>query len=192
MNHADTPRNTLRIVPFLLCTWLALAADAMAADVIRTEPLADRWFTTEIEAVEAMRAHCLRESTQEDAEHMGAVLQTREGRYMITHGQADPGQTKVTFAVTRPSSMRVVALWHTHGAPDRNAERFSIQDNDTVRETGRPFYLIAPSGQISLLVSASAGLSEHLQQARDAHRLKSFRDYRGLALYRLTDVTGSS
>ena len=185
MTHFHTFQLNTRARQILLCSALFIPLNTLASDVIRTMPLGDLVFDSEVAAVAAMKNHCLAESSRNDAEHMGAILKTDDGRFLVTHGQAEPGQTKVTFAILRPPASKVVAFWHTHGAPGRRTERFSIEDGDTVRETGLPFYLIAPSGQISLLVDAEKGISNIQVTSEDEHRLKAFRKYRGLALYRV-------
>ena len=185
MTNFHTFQFKTRTRQILLCSALFIPLNTQAGDAIRTMPLENRVFDSEVEAVEAMKDHCLAESSREDAEHVGAILQSDDGHFLVTHGQAEPGQTKVTFTILRPRTSKVVALWHTHGAPGRRTERFSIEDGDTVRETGLPFYLIAPSGQISLLVDAEKGISNIQVTSEDAHRLKAFRKYSGLALYRV-------
>lgn len=185
MTNINAVQCKSRTLQFLLCSALLIPLNIQANDVIRTMPLQNLVFDSEVAAVEAMKDHCLAESSHEDAEHMGAILQTNDGRFLVTHGQAKPGQTKVTFAILRPPTAKVVALWHTHGAPGRSTERFSIQDTDTVREIGLPFYLIAPSGQISLLVGTKKGIPNVQLTSEDAHRLKAIRKYPGLALYRV-------
>ena len=185
MTNINAVQCKSRTLQFLLCSALLIPLNIQASDVIRTRPLQNRVFDSEVAAVEAMKDHCLAESSHEDAEHMGAILQTNDGRFLVTHGQAKPGQTTVTFAILRPPTAKVVALWHTHGAPGRRTERFSIQDSDTVREIGLPFYLIAPSGQISLLVGTKKGIPNVQLTSEGAHRLKAIRKYPGLALYRV-------
>ena len=118
--NASRIKCFIRLV--LLSSVFLIPLNAMAAEPIRTAPLENLAFDSEIEAVEAMKDHCLAESSREDAEHVGAILQTDEGRFLVTHGQAESGQTKVTFAILRPPSAKVVALWHMpHGVdlPER-------------------------------------------------------------------------
>lgn len=185
MTHLSASAKPALIAIFLLISALSQPLVARADDPIRTRPLAGQVFASEIAAIEALRAHCLEESRQTDAEHVGAILVNEQGQYLVTHGQAEPGQTKVDFLVLRPATTRTVALWHTHGAKGRRTERFSIADHDVVRDTGLPFYLISPSGQISLLVPRHQGLSEDLRQSGDADRLVAYRQFNSLALYRL-------
>jgi hypothetical protein len=185
-NISQIKSATLQI---LICGLFLTPLNGEANDAIRTLPLNGLVFASILEAVEAIRDHCLEESTREDAEHMGAVLQADTGEFIVTHGQAEPGQSQVTFAILRPATSIVVALWHTHGAPGRRTERFSIQDGDTVRETGLPFYLIAPSGDIKMLAVRGKGDSKsELKKAHD-HRLKAIRTHSDLALYRMEKST---
>jgi hypothetical protein len=187
MTHATCNRIRFRALRAALV--FSLVAPVLAAaggdDPIRTTPLGDREFGTEIEAVEAMRAQFLAQSIRDDAEHVGAILLAANGKYRVTHGQAGPAQIQVTFTVLRPPTARLMALWHTHGAEGGRAESFSIQDNDTVRDTGLPFYLIAPSGRLSLLVDADKGPSRELLNSVDHKRLEKVRGYPGLTLFRV-------
>ncbi len=185
MTCFKTSQTKRRGLQFLLFTTLLASLNTFAGDAIRTELLDSRVFNSEIEAVEAMKEHCLAESRREDAEHMGAILKTSEGSYLVTHGKGEQGQTKATFAILRPPSTKIVALWHTHGAAGRKTERFSVQDGDTVLESGLPFYLITPKGEIKMLVLAERGKSVVRKASIDSQRLKKIRNFRGLALYEI-------
>ena len=172
----------------LLCTMIFASLHAHASDAIRTELLDDFVFASEVEAVNAMKQHCVAESSRDNAEHVGAILQSEDGRFMVTHGQAGPGQESVTFSIRRPPSLKIVALWHTHGARGRNTQRFSIEDGNTVRDTGLPFYLIEPRGRITLLEKAEKGKSKNPAASSELTGRKLIRVSRGLALYRLQEV----
>ena len=90
-------------------------------------------------------------STQRDIEYVGAVLKTPEGLYQFTYGRGLPGQDRVSFSVRRPLNLELVGFWHTHGASGAARAFFSPTDAELVRQTGLPFYLITPAGEIRVL-----------------------------------------
>ena len=169
----------------LLCTMIFVPIHAHANDAILTELLDDFVFASEVEAVNAMKQHCMAESSRDNAEHVGAILQSEDGRFMVTHGQANPGQESVTFSIRRPPSLKIVALWHTHGATGRRTERFSITDGQTVRQIGLPFYLITPKGEIKVLEKVTKGQST-AQKNLEVNSERTFvRKFKGLVLFQL-------
>jgi hypothetical protein len=170
---------------FLLAIVILCPLISQAGESIQTVLLDSFEFESEVEAVKAMKEHCLAESKRENAEHVGAILQTGDGRFLVTHGKADPQQESVTFSIRRPASSTLVALWHTHGAPGRQTERFSIQDGQTVRDTGLPFYLITPKGDIKLLVKDVKGQPVSERGASSASERTFVRKFKGLTLFRL-------
>ena len=101
--------NAFRFNPpnwlILLCTMMLTPFPALASEAIRTELLDNYVFASEMEAVKAMKQHCIAESSRDNAEHVGAILQSEDGRFMVTHGQANPGQESVTFSIRRRKSV---------------------------------------------------------------------------------------
>lgn len=175
-------RRTLQIVlGGLLFTSLICHAD----ERVRTSWLQSLVFASEREAITSMSQLFLAESIRDNTEHMGAILETEDGRILVTHGKAEPGQDRVEFSIRRPKASRIIALWHTHGAPGRATERFSVADSETVRETGLPFYLISPRGRISVLEVSGKRQSGIRHAASESSRRKVFRISNDLALYRV-------
>ncbi len=170
----------------LLCTMILTPFHALASEAIRTELLDNYVFASELEAVNAMKQHCMAESSRDNAEHVGAILHSKDGRFMVTHGQANPGQESVTFSIRRPPSLKIVALWHTHGAPGRSTERFSITVGQTVRQLGLPFYLITPKGEIKVLEKATKGQSTAQTNLEVSSERTFVRKFKGLVLFQLT------
>jgi hypothetical protein len=181
--------NVSRFTPLiwliLVCTMNLAPFDALAGEAINTELLDNYIFASEIEAVKAMKQHCMGESSRDNAEHVGAILQSEDGRFMVTHGQANPGQESVTFSVRRPPSLKIVALWHTHGAPGRRTERFSITDGQAVRQIGLPFYLITPKGKIKVLEKVAKGKSTAQTNLEVTSERTFVRKFKGLILFQL-------
>jgi len=171
---------------FLFCTMIVMPLHAHAGDAILTKLLDNFVFASEVEAVKAMKQHCMAESSRNNAEHVGAILQSEDGRFMVTHGQAGPGQESVTFSIRRPPSLKIVALWHTHGAPGRKTERFSITDGQVVRQLGLPFYLITPKGDIKVLEEATKEQSKALVNLEGISERTYVRKFKGLVLFQLS------
>ena len=192
MNRPKSALTKFFLLLLLAGSQLLASPSAHADDVIRTATLDLGTFNTETQAVEAMRELCLIASIEENAEHMGAIVKTAGGDYLVTHGKASPGQTQVAFAISRPAEAEIVALWHTHGAPGRRTERFSIQDLDTVRQTGLPFYLITPRGEIRVVVSKAGERAFTNRSSIDSSRLTRIRGFRGLTLYGFEEGIGDA
>ena len=169
----------------ILCGIFLTALNSHAAEVVKTSWLHSLEFSSEHEALTALSQSFLADSIREDAEHMGAILETEDGRILVTHGKAAPGQTQVEFSIGRLKTTKIIALWHTHGAPGRRTERFSITDGETVRATGLPFYLISPRGQISVLELAKTKGSSVRDTVDASRRHKVLRVNTDLALYRV-------
>lgn len=144
---------------FLLCTFISvlLTGHADASQTIQTRMIKNSLYLTELHAVTAMARLFLVDSVKNDVEHMGAILVTPGGKYQVTHGRSVPGKDAFRFSVLRPVSLKVVAYWHTHGAHGSARGKFSASDSQTVQNTGLPFYLITPQGEIRVLQE----MSEH-------------------------------
>ncbi len=164
----------------MLCGILITSLSCNASDLVRTTWLQSLMFGSELEAITSLSQSFLADSIRENVEHLGAILETEDGRILVTHGKAEPDQDRVEFSIRRPQGSKIIALWHTHGAPGRATERFSVADSETVRETGLPFYLITPRGRISVLELAGKGISANIPGKR-----KIFSLSKGLALYRV-------
>lgn len=169
----------------LFCTTIFMPLHAQADETIFSELLDNFVFASEVEAIKTMKQHCMAESSRDNAEHVGAILKSEDGRFMVTHGQANPGQESVTFSIRRPPSLKIVALWHTHGAPGRKTERFSIADGQTVRQIGLPFYLITPKGQIKVLEKATKGQATVKANLELTSGRTFVRKFKGLVLFQL-------
>ena len=170
---------------FLLGTLALCPLMTLASESIQTELLDTLVFDSEIAAAKAMKDHCLAESRSENAEHMGAIVQMEDGQFMVTHGKAAPGQESVTFSIRRPPASKIVALWHTHGAPGRSTERFSIADGQTVRQIGLRFYLITPKGDIKVLEKVTKGQSTARMNLEMGPERAFVRKFQGLVLFQL-------
>ena len=128
---------------------LSVFCHSAAASVI-TAPL--EWRVKSIEVgLEHLKGEILDRSIREDTEFVGAVLQKADGTYEFTQGNGKPGQDKVSFRIRRPEGAEIVALWHTHGGHGPTRAVFSPTDAQLVRQTGLPFYLITPDGEVRVL-----------------------------------------
>lgn len=120
-----------------------------------TEPRFDTLFA----AVEAAACTALPNSTQEDREHVGALLRMSDGRYGYLTGAGLSGVDRVRFSVRVPANSEVVALWHTHGAAGVDRDLFSLVDLDLVREVRVPLLLVTADGRVKLLSIEAARAS---------------------------------
>jgi hypothetical protein len=141
------PRHIAWVFSLFLVVWLCPAS---AGANVLTELL--DWRTDSLElGLARLKEQFLDMSTQRDAEFVGAVFQMPSGAYQFTQGQGQPGQNQVTFRIRRRADQRLVGFWHTHGAEGPSRAVFSPTDAKLVRQTGLPFYLIAPDGEIRVL-----------------------------------------
>ncbi|HTO57234.1 MAG TPA: DUF4329 domain-containing protein [Pseudomonadales bacterium] len=121
-----------------------------ACGVVATAVDRERTYSTVVDAVESMRRMYLDESIRSDREFVGAIVE-REGSYRTSVGRGCANRDVVRFSVSLEADMRLVAFWHTHGAPANLRELFSPEDVDLVKSTQRDFYLITPHGQLRVL-----------------------------------------
>jgi len=149
--HQNSSRIPILLVIATLVTgMIAGLISQNAGATVFTTPL--DWRSTTLEAgFDRLKEQFLDLSIRNDTEFVGAVLQAADGHYEFTHGQGKPGQDKVTFRIQRPSDTRIVALWHTHGNHGPSRAVFSRTDAELVRQTGLPFYLITPDGEVRVL-----------------------------------------
>ena len=129
---------------------LPIQASLGACGVVATTVDRDREYSTVVDAVESMRRMYLDESIRSDREFVGAIVE-RAGSYRTSVGRACAGRDVVRFSVSLEADFRLVAFWHTHGAPTSLRELFSPEDVDLVKSTQRDFYLITPRGQLRVL-----------------------------------------
>ena len=134
----------------LLLAALSLLATQNATASVMTAPM--QWQAESIEAgLARIKDQFLDVSIERDTEFVGAVLRAEDGSYEFTQGRGLPGQDRVTFRIQRPSDTEIVGLWHTHGAHGPTRSVFSPTDAELVRQTGLPFYLITPDGEVRVL-----------------------------------------
>lgn len=122
--------------------WASLPSAAAAECVERTAIYAS------VEAVVTRFSRCFHTTSRaDDREFIGAVLATGTG-YV---GVAEPGRRghdRIHLRIVKRPGERLVALWHTHGAPGYARELFSPTDTDLANGVGVPFYLTTPAGEI--------------------------------------------
>jgi hypothetical protein len=142
-------RSSSRVFLTSAALLTALISQSAAANVL-TAPL--NWQSMSIEVgLDRLKEQFLDLSVRKDTEFVGAVLRTPAGTYEFTHGNGKPGQDRVSFRIQRPADAEIVGLWHTHGAHGPTRAIFSPTDAELVRQTGLPFYLITPEGEVRVL-----------------------------------------
>ncbi|MCZ6870193.1 MAG: DUF4329 domain-containing protein [Gammaproteobacteria bacterium] len=99
------------------------------------------------DAVVSMSRCYLDISVREDREYIGAVLSVEAGyTFVVQKGEIGRGNARLRVSV--PKGQRVVALWHTHGAPGPARQFFSPTDTKRAARMNLPFYLTDPTGAI--------------------------------------------
>jgi hypothetical protein len=129
--------------------WLIeLSNVRVSSKLVVDEQVPEDGFDTVLEAVVAASNRYNPDSVALDREHVGAILKCRPAGYFYTHGTGAPGEAPVTFAVTRPKTCKLAALWHTHGsqAPDRTY--FSPEDTAAANALQRPIYMTNHTGRL--------------------------------------------
>lgn len=92
-----------------------------------------------------------RRSTQINAEAVGGIVKTPEGKYRIVGGmrpRRGTGGQKV--AIRWRDGEELVGYWHTHGAAGAGRHVFSPADTKLADERGRPIYLADPNGDVKV------------------------------------------
>lgn len=98
-------------------------------------------------AVIAMSRCFLDSSVREDREYIGAVFRIEAGYTFVVH-RGEIGRGNAHLRVRIPRGLRVVAMWHTHGAPGPARHLFSPSDTKLVARMNLPLYLTDPAGAI--------------------------------------------
>jgi hypothetical protein len=129
---------------------LLLVAQPVPASVVETD-LLNLTAPTLADGLGTLRDLFLEDSRVTDREHVGAVLQSADGRFRFTHGIAPANQDRVSFRIRLAEDLALVGFWHTHGKQGQGRELFSPDDAALVRESGLPFYLIDPGGNLRVL-----------------------------------------
>ena len=129
---------------------LLLAISPANGATIGTTTIAGR-YEDPVAAARALAARFAAQSASEDAEHVGALLRAPDGQLVATHGVGRSGVDRVQFRIPVPSGFEIVAFWHTHGAHGVGRDLFSPRDTELVASTGKPLYLITPSGVLKVL-----------------------------------------
>jgi len=107
-------------------------------------------FTTVGNAVEKLSRCYHRRSYREDREYIAAILE-EDGNYTVIVQAGARGRDEVSLKIRHRKSQILNSIWHTHGAPGPQRDRYSPTDSRTVRATGLPFYLVTPDGTIKVL-----------------------------------------
>lgn len=124
-----------------------------------TEPLV--WRETSLErGLNRVKDQFLDDSIWRDREYVGGIFQHADGSFGFSYGRGHSGQDQVRFRVQVHAGTEIVGFWHTHGAHGPGRTLFSPVDAELVRQTGLPFYLITPAGEIRVL------RPKHLRQQR--------------------------
>ena len=118
--------------------------------LVNTKILKDTYLSPE-QALSAMAEKFLVTSRRRDAEYVGGLLRLSTGEIQVTSGFGGRGEDSVGFSVPKARGVQIIAFWHTHGDFGYARERFSATDAEMVRSTGKPLYLITPSGEIRVL-----------------------------------------
>ena len=139
----------------------------------------EHFFPTVAELLMDLKARYWRRSLRGDKEHVGAIYFRPGYGYSASHGTGRTGQDRVSFRVPRLRDSQIVAYWHTHGAPGFARHLFSGHDAQLVVDTGLPFYLITPNGELRVLAPKDVS---RRGPRRPVHSIASTLGYRGSAV----------
>ena len=160
-NGGRPPDSRICLRPRTLMMLLALTVGFtpfLQANVL-TEPLA--WRETSLElGLNRIKDNYLDDSIWRDREYVGGIFRHTDGSFGFSYGRGHSGQDQVRFRVQVHAGTEIVGFWHTHGAHGPGRALFSPVDAELVRQTGLPFYLITPAGEIRVLRPT------HLRQQR--------------------------
>ena len=114
-------------------------------------------FASEIEAVAAAANLYNPLSIRQDREYMGGIL-SGGARYYYTVSAGGSGSDQVQARIRVPRGFKLVAFWHTHGAPAPARRYFSNVDTRLAREWNMPFYLADYTGELKVFVPGDGTL----------------------------------
>ncbi len=163
------PGDLHRIATFVCLIALgagARAAETSASGRVDVAVMVEETFATAEDAVAAAAARWNPRSIGEDREFMGAVFTLSAGGFRYSVGAGEPGRDEISVRVRVPAGTRVVALWHTHGAPHFSRGYFSSVDTALANERRLSLYLASPDGKLLLFRPGDATLP-----ASEARRL---------------------
>jgi hypothetical protein len=147
---------------------LALAAPAWSAAAPVEAELAPLAFASLESAVAAAAAGVHERSVREDREHLGGVFGAQDGRsFVYSAAVGRRGADHLSVRLRAPAGFRLVAIWHTHGAPGRGRSLFSARDTELARSLRLPIYLATPSGALRVFHPGDAILSPAQARRRD-------------------------
>lgn len=89
-------------------------------------------------------------SIEDDTEYIGVIWKGQQG-LSITVARGCTHSDDFEFRLRQKPGHRIVALWHTHGAPGPFRRMFSPADGHTVRHTGLTSYLLTANGRVKVL-----------------------------------------
>jgi hypothetical protein len=141
-------------------------AEARAPESVADAAVVDDRFASVEAAVVAAVAAVAQRSVREDREYMGGIFALAEGgfRYSVAPGRR--GHDRISVRIRIPQGQRLVALWHTHGAPHFSRAYFSDLDTALANAQRLPLYLGRPNGKVWVYRPGEATLSP-----REARRL---------------------
>ena len=124
------------------CWLMFLVLGAHAYGACEARRLADLQpvFADVSEALAAAQTRFSWESARLDVEFVGGIVRTPAG-LLVSAYRGCSGRDE--FRLRMADTERLVALWHTHGAPGRLRSYFSETDGELVRRLGKPLYLLS-------------------------------------------------
>lgn len=104
------------------------------------------------------------QSIAEDCEFIGLVLfnpRAADKNYPFTYtvSKGEPGKNQVSGRFLKPKYMKVVALWHTHGAEHWTRKYFSDVDTEIANSMGVPFYMADYKGTLRVYMPGARTFS---------------------------------
>ena len=117
-------------------------------------------FTSELEAVIAATSLYNPRSIQEDREYIGGIFKdSKQRRFYFSAIGGVIGKNRIKATLQYPGHLKLVSLWHTHGAGKGGFLFFSRQDRKLVMTLNRPLYLADSSGYLKKLSPGDPTLS---------------------------------
>lgn len=90
-------------------------------------------------------------SIEQDREVGGGIVQDSDGKYYFTFTLGEPKTGQVDMVIRKPRSHKLVAIWHSHGAPGPSRHRFSKNDVQSVHDLGVDSYMVDSTGAVRKL-----------------------------------------
>ena len=134
---------------FLLLFAIILSPYAVAQDYLEEQIIAtdndhtyNKNFTSAHEAAFYASAKYNPQSIDEDVEYIGGIIENESASFYFTVNKGKKHRAIVISKLVIPTTHKLSAVWHTHGARRNRSKFFSDYDTSIANGFGVPIYMV--------------------------------------------------